>query len=765
MTISPTLVWRSNLQAINNRLRENKATRKTATTVDELNHYIQTGGSLEECIRDLVEFFSLSVFRDTQPDEEGFPVEGDKTLSLFLLSDASHTPETAEVFDENVIRQILRAFQIRTSVVGRDSDLAEKKQRWRSILHSTYERFYHHRKYMYDTFIEFLSFISKTARKASGGLQFQAIPGAAVDNMAPDEKFIGGLYSVGDLLEVIGAIIQGLDVPVRKVHNERLLNVGLLPLHEICLGYGETGCALAIYHRQLTFCLAELSKKENKIAVQVLNRLCAFIPKMIRGGYSKPAVYLINECEELLEAVPRETFTRIKDSFFAMVLSAIDSLNYAVAQRSLLLLNTPLVRSLCLDVKEYSYQKIVPILLRIAESHWNDTTQQMAFRILESVAEVPGNPVSQNATFRDIKASYAERFSVEKEAEEKKQRRMLIPKKMSFDKLVFVCKLGEGSYSQVHHVRRIDSSVSQLYWEDYALKVMEEELLAEQGYMNNAWEEVRLLKEYFRSHPNIIRLISDFQDGGKLYLAMEFAHRGDLFSVLERLGTVDEKYAVFAMSQVCNAVKYMHFKKVCHLDIKPENILISQSGQMKLTDFGSAMELSTTPAPMKLQGTAEYLSPSLITHSIPSFGDDIWALGCLLYQLLAGTTPFNGATREEVFVKIKSRMLIFPSTFPAAAKDLVSQIFCLGKEKYEPMDLRDVMKHPFFDGVNWSDVNAGDIPTPQEGSIKSENIDMNLRQRKHSMLATQTLPSKYQFSSFALRPIPETPEESNQMED
>jgi len=282
--------------------------------------------------------------------------------------------------------------------------------------------------------------------------------------------------------------------------------------------------------------------------------------------------------------------------------------------------------------------------------------------------------------------------------------------------------------------------------------------------MDNAEQEVRLLKEYFRSHPNIIRLISDFRDGGKLYLVMEYAHRGDLFSVLERLGTVDEDYARFTMSQVCNALKYMHFKKVFHLDIKPENILISRSGVMKLTDFGSAVDLSTPPAQIKLQGTAEYLSPSLIAQNIPCAGDDVWALGCLLYQLLAGTTPFNGASREELFEKINTRLLIFPHTFPAQAKDLVSQILCLGKDKYQSMDLRDVMKHPFFDGVNWADVNAGDIPMPQEGTIKSSSIDMNLRQRKYSMLATQTLPAKYQYSTFVLPPIPETPE-SDEMED
>ena len=763
MSINASIVWKSNLQKALTSLKQGK-NEKAQEILKEFERYVLSGGSLDDCFTVLLQILDETTFASFKKD--GRPEDVDvitcdtssSVLLTILKSNECKSSGALKVFDKDVIRRILRAFQYHCSTMQRTSETIKRKNQWKAILRETYSNFYSHREFLYDTIIEYFVYLSNLSKSNQPN-----IPGIALNFMQqPETKVLEGFIGVADLLEVVGAIIQGFDCPLKKKHTQKLLQTGLMPLHDNILPFHELQCLLSVYHRQLSFCVLEFIKKDDLLLTQIINRLCSLLPKLIKGGYSKPAVFLINEVEELLKLLPLEDFNKVKTSFFNVLQLSIESLHYAIAQRSLLLLNTPTVSNLCDSVYDYFSQTIIPILLRVCQNHWNDSTKQMSFQVLLSNSTNPKSRLLNNYNFKTIKESYTERWQSDADSEKLKQKRMLeIKDDLSFTKIVFVNQLGEGSYSQVHHIRRIDHSVSQLYWEDYAMKVMENHQLIEQEYMENAKREIDLLKNYFRNHPNIIKLIGQFEENDKIYLVLEFCERGDLFSVLERLGTVNIEYAKFTLSQVCNALKAIHRNGVAHLDIKPENILISKSGFMKVTDFGSAIfykDISSDDN-YRLQGTAEYLSPKLIAGNNPDPTDDVWAIGCLLYQLLAGTTPFNATNKDELFNKISSRKLFFPTTFPEVAKDLVSKIFCLDRDEYVPMSLLKVMKHEFFNGIDWQHLNDCKPPIPEEGSIKVADIDMDLRQRKASMLITQSLPKQYQYSSFSLEPIPETPED------
>lgn len=483
MAVPPHIVWKSSLQGIIEKLKSQKHNDNLLESISGATKFVKSGGCLEECYATLVELFKETTFKkfsgDSPPEtiDDVFGCdEADALLASVLASDQLKAKEASKYIDEDFIRMILRVFQYHCSNVTRSSALIKKKNQWKQILHDTYAQFFCHREFIYRTSMQFFVHISTGTKVASGPHHFGVVPVTAVNVQNPEPKFLASFHGIAELLEVFGSIIQGFDVPLNKIHTQQLLNTGLIPLHENCYHADDMSC-LGIYHRQLSFCIVEFTKKDESLFSQLLPRLFRTLPKLIKGGFSKPGVLIINECEQLLEEMPKKYLPKIKDSFFTMAQIAVDSLNYAVAQRCLLFLNTNIGREICSTYANYFNQNLVPILIRCCQTHWNDTTKQMSYQVLLHHSKNPESPISRNTTFRIIDEAYNERWQSEKDSESLKEKRMLEPKdNLSFTKLVFVSKLGEGSYSQVHHVRRIDHSVSQLYWEDYAMKVMESTL-------------------------------------------------------------------------------------------------------------------------------------------------------------------------------------------------------------------------------------------------------------------------------------------------
>jgi 3-phosphoinositide dependent protein kinase-1 len=201
---------------------------------------------------------------------------------------------------------------------------------------------------------------------------------------------------------------------------------------------------------------------------------------------------------------------------------------------------------------------------------------------------------------------------------------------------------------------------------------------------------------------------------------LELASNGDLFHAIKQRGGLDVSVARYYAAELLSALEYLHAHDIIHRDLKPENCLLDAQWHLKLTDFGTAKQVApgTTSADqsarVSFEGTAEYMAPELLSDdgTQPATRlSDVWALGCVVYQLLTGRAPFQGGTEYQTFEHIKQHRLSYPIDFPTAARDLVDRLLTadparrLGTGGYD-----EIKNHVFFAGLDWTTLAATTPP-------------------------------------------------------
>jgi len=282
------------------------------------------------------------------------------------------------------------------------------------------------------------------------------------------------------------------------------------------------------------------------------------------------------------------------------------------------------------------------------------------------------------------------------------------PGPLFLDELVIKETLGTGTFGRV---RLVENPPLRAHLEGlsivhsancfFALKIMKKSEVVRLKQVEHIKNEKDILAEVV--HPFIVVLYHHFQDERNLYMLLEYIIGGELFTHLRKAGKFSNDHTRFYAAQIVMALQYLHVDNVVYRDLKPENLLLDLTGYIKITDFGFAKHVEDRT--WTLCGTPEYLAPEIIQSKGHGKAVDWWALGILVYEMLAGYPPFYDENPFGIYQKILAGKLEFPRHFETHARDLIRKLLTADRTKRIgnlKNGAEDIKKHKWYRGLNWA---------------------------------------------------------------
>ncbi|XP_072746459.1 death-associated protein kinase 1 isoform X2 [Anoplolepis gracilipes] len=250
-------------------------------------------------------------------------------------------------------------------------------------------------------------------------------------------------------------------------------------------------------------------------------------------------------------------------------------------------------------------------------------------------------------------------------------------------------EIGKGQFAIVRKCKEIKTGAL------YAAKIMRKRRVARGVAAADIAREAGLLARL--RHPNIVSLYKVIDTGTTVVLLLELITGGELFHWTPS----GETEAAHVVRQVLMALSHLHSHQVAHLDIKPENILLSTPPPMpsiKLIDLGLSHRLVPGSEHRALFGTPEFVAPEIVNYEPLSLGTDLWAVGVLTYILLSGASPFLGEDKQETYANVAACQFQFDNeyfnTVSEIAKDFIRSL--LIKDPKERGSAESCLKHPWI---------------------------------------------------------------------
>jgi serum/glucocorticoid-regulated kinase 2 len=257
--------------------------------------------------------------------------------------------------------------------------------------------------------------------------------------------------------------------------------------------------------------------------------------------------------------------------------------------------------------------------------------------------------------------------------------------------------VGKGSFGKVMQVKKKDTQ------RIYALKTIRKAHIISRSEVAHTLAERSVLSQI--NNPFIVPLKFTFQSPEKLYFVLAFVNGGELFHHLQKEQRFDINRSRFYTAELLCALECLHGFNVIYRDLKPENILLDYSGHIALCDFGLCkLDMKDEDRTNTFCGTPEYLAPELLLGQGYTKTVDWWTLGVLLYEMLTGLPPFYDENTNEMYRKILSEPLHFPSAeiVPPSAKDLLTKL--LNRKPDQRLGANgasEIKAHPFFHSIDW----------------------------------------------------------------
>lgn len=307
--------------------------------------------------------------------------------------------------------------------------------------------------------------------------------------------------------------------------------------------------------------------------------------------------------------------------------------------------------------------------------------------------------------------------------------------------------LGTGAYGKVFLVRkRGGKDAGRLY----AMKVLKKATIVQKKKTTEHTKTERQVLEAVRQSPFLVTLHYAFQTDAKLHLILDYVSGGELFTHLYQREHFSESQVRIYIGEIILALEHLHKLGIIYRDIKLENILLDAQGHIVLTDFGLSKEFlphETEQRAYSFCGTIEYMAPEVVRGG--STGHDIavdwWSVGVLTYELLTGASPFTVEGEKNSQQEISRRILRtnppIPEELSPEVADFITKL--LVKNPRERLgggadDAEELKRHPFFKGLNWTDLSKKAVPAPFVPKISGELDVSNFSEEFTKMTPTDS---------------------------
>ena len=313
---------------------------------------------------------------------------------------------------------------------------------------------------------------------------------------------------------------------------------------------------------------------------------------------------------------------------------------------------------------------------------------------------------------------------------------MLVPGSYVINRYEIIAKIGSGGMADVYKAK--DHVLNRLV----AIKVLKQEYSTDATFVKKFRVEAQSAAGL--SHPNIVSVYDVGEDDGVYFIVMELVQGITLKNYIDMKGKLDIREALNISVQIASGLSAAHENRIIHRDIKPQNIIMSRDGKVKVTDFGIAKVADSTTVTTTAAGTVHYISPEQARGGYSDERSDIYSLGITMYEMVTGRVPFEGETNVAVaLMHIQSEMVPPRKLEPSIPVSFEKIILKCTQKKPERRyasakeliaDLRKVLTHPDGEYV----VIPGAVPEGRTIVMQDNDIDSLKTASLHRSLSDVT---------------------------
>lgn len=247
--------------------------------------------------------------------------------------------------------------------------------------------------------------------------------------------------------------------------------------------------------------------------------------------------------------------------------------------------------------------------------------------------------------------------------------------------------LGEGSFGKVKVARHVSTS------ELFAVKIVGKCSISDIEEAERVYRETAILTTL--RHENVIRLCEVIDTSSKVYLVMEFARGGELLEYISKKRVLSERETNRIVHQMVDGIDYCHKKNVIHRDLKLENVLLDESGCIKIADFGLSNSIKFGQKMGTDCGTPSYTSPEQISSRRQvGAATDVWSLGVMVFTMMCGFLPFVGTSTRQIFRKIVAGQYLIPDFISDEGRNFLERLLTVDVD--ERITIHSIRAHNWF---------------------------------------------------------------------